>query len=41
MERVLCESIEATVDYYSTAAASIGFQLGAQTKTVILLFMTE
>ena len=30
-----------TVDYYSTAAASIGFQLGAQSKTVILVFMEE
>lgn len=30
-----------TVDYYSTAAASIGFQLGAQKKTVVLLFMTQ
>lgn len=29
----------ATVDYYSTAAASIGFQLGAQLKTVILVFL--
>lgn len=28
-----------TVDYYSTAAASIGFQLGAQAKTVILVFL--
>jgi len=28
-----------TVDYYSTAAASIGFQIGAQSKTVILVFM--
>jgi lipid-binding SYLF domain-containing protein len=28
-----------TVDYYSTAAASIGFQLGAQSKTVILVFL--
>jgi lipid-binding SYLF domain-containing protein len=28
-----------TVDYYSTAAASIGFQLGAQSKRVILVFM--
>jgi len=27
-----------TVEYYNTAAASIGFQLGAQTKTVIILF---
>lgn len=30
-----------TVDYYSTAAASIGFQLGVQSKTVILMFMSE
>jgi lipid-binding SYLF domain-containing protein len=30
-----------TVDYYSTAAASIGFQLGAQKKTVLLLFMAQ
>lgn len=30
-----------TVDYYSTAAASFGLQLGAQAKTVMLLFMTN
>jgi lipid-binding SYLF domain-containing protein len=30
-----------TVDYYNTAAASIGLQLGAQAKTVILIFMTD
>ena len=30
-----------TVDYYNTATVSIGLQLGAQAKTVILLFMTE
>lgn len=30
-----------TVDYYNTAGASIGFQLGAQQKTVILVFMTD
>lgn len=29
------------VQYYSTAAASIGFQLGAQSKAQILLFMTS
>lgn len=29
-----------TVDYYSTAAASIGFQLGAQVKSQVILFMT-
>ncbi|MFO7962852.1 MAG: YSC84-related protein [Desulfobacterales bacterium] len=30
-----------TVDYYSTAAASIGFQLGAQSKSIVILFMTR
>ncbi len=30
-----------TVSYYSTAAASIGFQLGAQSKSVVLIFMTH
>jgi lipid-binding SYLF domain-containing protein len=30
-----------TVDYYSTAAASIGFQLGAQSRTVILVFLDK
>jgi lipid-binding SYLF domain-containing protein len=30
-----------TVSYYSTAAASIGFQLGAQSKSVVLVFMTN
>jgi lipid-binding SYLF domain-containing protein len=30
-----------TVDYYATAAASIGFQLGAQSKTIILMFMSK
>jgi lipid-binding SYLF domain-containing protein len=30
-----------TVDYYSTAAASIGFQLGVQSKRVILVFMQD
>jgi lipid-binding SYLF domain-containing protein len=29
-----------TVQYYSTAAGSFGFQLGAQTKTIIMLFTT-
>jgi lipid-binding SYLF domain-containing protein len=28
-----------TADYYSTAAASIGLQLGAQSKTVVLVFL--
>jgi lipid-binding SYLF domain-containing protein len=27
-----------TVDYYSTMAASIGFQLGAQAKSIVLVF---
>jgi lipid-binding SYLF domain-containing protein len=30
-----------TVDYYSTAAASFGFQLGAQAKSIIILFIQE
>lgn len=30
-----------TADYYSTAAASIGFQLGAQKKSIIILFMKD
>jgi lipid-binding SYLF domain-containing protein len=30
-----------TKDYYSTTAASVGFQIGAQTKTIILCFMTD
>ena len=28
-----------TVDYYNTVAASFGFQIGAQKKSIILLFM--
>ncbi|GGO79618.1 lipoprotein [Marinobacterium nitratireducens] len=30
-----------TVDYYSTASASIGLQLGAQIKSQVVLFMTQ
>jgi lipid-binding SYLF domain-containing protein len=30
-----------TVDYYNTAAASIGLQLGAQSKTVIIVFLEK
>ena len=30
-----------TVDYYSTAAASIGFQLGAQSKSIVIVFMAK
>ena len=30
-----------TVDYYSTAAASIGFQLGVQSRIVILVFLDK
>jgi len=30
-----------TVDYYNTVAGSIGFQLGAQAKTVIIVFMQD
>lgn len=28
-----------TVDYYSTAAASFGFQIGAQSRTLLFVFM--
>jgi lipid-binding SYLF domain-containing protein len=30
-----------TVDYYNTAAASIGLQLGAQAKTVVIVFLQD
>jgi lipid-binding SYLF domain-containing protein len=30
-----------TVEYYNTAAASIGFQLGGQVKTVVLVFLDQ
>ena len=30
-----------TVDYYRTSAGSIGFQLGAQAKAIVIAFMTE
>lgn len=30
-----------TVEYYSTAAASIGFQLGVQSKSVVLVFLDD
>ncbi len=29
-----------TVGYYNTASASIGFQLGAQAKSIVIVFMT-
>ena len=29
-----------TVEYYNTVSASIGFQLGAQARSIIILFMT-
>lgn len=31
----------ATVNYYSVASASIGFQLGAQMRSQVILFMTD
>ncbi len=30
-----------TVDYYSTAAGSFGFQIGAQSKNIVIIFMDE
>ena len=29
------------VDYYNTISASFGFQLGAQSRSIIIVFMTE
>lgn len=31
----------ASVDYYSTFSGSIGFQLGAQAKSIVIAFMTQ
>jgi lipid-binding SYLF domain-containing protein len=30
-----------TIAYYNTASASIGFQMGAQIKTIILIFLDD
>jgi len=30
-----------TVDYYRTASGSIGFQFGAQSKSIVIIFMTR
>jgi lipid-binding SYLF domain-containing protein len=30
-----------TADYYNTVAASVGFQLGVQERSVIIMFMTD
>lgn len=30
-----------TVDYYATTSGSVGFQLGAQAKSIIIIFMTQ
>jgi lipid-binding SYLF domain-containing protein len=30
-----------TVDYYRTASGSVGFQLGAQAKSIVIAFMTK
>jgi lipid-binding SYLF domain-containing protein len=30
-----------SVDYYSTASASFGWQIGAQSKAIVFLFMTQ
>jgi lipid-binding SYLF domain-containing protein len=32
---------DATVDYYRTVSGSIGFQLGAQAKSIVIAFMTQ
>ena len=30
-----------SADYYSTMAASVGFQLGAQAKSIVIIFIKE
>jgi len=30
-----------TVDYYNTATASVGFQFGAQARSIVILFLTR
>jgi lipid-binding SYLF domain-containing protein len=30
-----------TIDYYTTSAGSIGFQAGAQSRAIVLIFMTS
>ena len=30
-----------TVEYYNTVAASIGFQIGAQSKSIVVIFLTQ
>jgi lipid-binding SYLF domain-containing protein len=30
-----------TIDYYRTSAGSVGLQLGAQAKSIVIVFMTE
>lgn len=37
----LLRTRDATVAYYSLASLSVGFQAGAQSKTVVILFMTK
>lgn len=32
---------QSVVDYYNTASASIGFQLGAQLRSQVIMFMTD
>ena len=40
-EGVLRSSSGKAMNYYRTTAGSIGFQLGAQAKSIIIVFMTE
>ena len=41
MARAHSESVNATAGYYNTASASIGLQIGAQGRSVVILFMTK
>ena len=34
-------ALRSTIDYYRTSAGSFGLQLGAQAKSVVIVFMTK
>ena len=41
MARAPCSFVAATAGHYTCVSASSGFQLGAQARSLIILFMTE
>ena len=36
-----CASVTRTSDYYRTSSGSFGFQLGAQARSIVIVFMTQ